>query len=203
MLHNLKAALYLGYQTILYYTQNIFVLKKDSTVSAGIKYARGNVGLRLVNWPKRMQVVGSFVNRCAGSEPVRVIDLGCGHQGIRRYLPNGSIYIPVDQHKRSEDTLVVDLNKTFPDGEYDISLLIGILEYLDQPLISLSAAMKQSRFVIFSYNGFTNEINRIENGWKNNIPFDAFYALIEQQGFVALDMVEIPRNQRVFLLARR
>lgn len=67
--------------------------------------------------------------------PNSILDLGCGDQSIRQYFSEERTrYVPVDIVKRSEDCTVVDLNKTDWDfGHFDVTITIGLLQYLDCP----------------------------------------------------------------------
>ena len=67
--------------------------------------------------------------------PSSILDLGCGDQSIRQYFSEEyTRYVPVDIVKRSEDCAVVDLNKTDWDfGNFDVTITIGLLQYLDCP----------------------------------------------------------------------
>lgn len=41
----------------------------------------------------------------------RVLDLGCGIQKLREYLPAGCSYTPCDVTQRTPDTIVCDFNQ--------------------------------------------------------------------------------------------
>ena len=87
--------------------------------------------------------------------PDSILDLGCGDQSIRQYFSEERTrYVPVDIVKRSEDCVVVDLNNTDWDfGYFDVTITIGLLQYLDDPY------------------DFIRHISAKTNHWLVNLPF--------------------------------
>ncbi len=58
------------------------------------------------NWAWRSSFAAAM---CADSKVV--CDVGCGMQTLRSLLHDGITYLPADLIKRTEDTLVCDLNR--------------------------------------------------------------------------------------------
>lgn len=102
---------------------------------------------RREDWIPRAKLAASFAQ--PGD---RVLDIGCGAQFPKRYLPAGCTYVPSDLAARSEDTIVADLSRNeFPDGRYDLGLLLGVLEFTpNAEFIFERFAMAVDRLV-FSY----------------------------------------------------
>jgi hypothetical protein len=61
----------------------------------------------------------------------RLVDFGCGQQHLRKHLPPGTEYVPVDYASRSPDTIVADFN-VLPYQRIDgqIAFISGFLEYV-------------------------------------------------------------------------
>lgn len=79
-----------------------------------------------VDWIPRAKIASSFVR--PGD---RVIDVGCGKQFPKLFLPQGCFYQPSDIVKRSPDTIIADLSKNeFPEGNYDVGMMLGVLEFV-------------------------------------------------------------------------
>jgi hypothetical protein len=82
----------------------------------------------------------------------RVLDLGCGEQVLRDLLPANCIYVPADLQARTPDTIVVDLNLgQFPDGQYDVTAVLGVLEYMSEPHALLMRIAESSPRLLISY----------------------------------------------------
>ena len=82
----------------------------------------------------------------------RVLDIGCGTRALRDMLPEGCTYVGSDVIARHPDTIVANLNMAeFPLGEFDVALLLGVVEYLENPIFAFRSARRQSSRLIFSY----------------------------------------------------
>jgi hypothetical protein len=72
-------------------------------------------------WDERARIAATLI----GAGPCRVLDLGAGH-GAPRVSGSGCQYTSADIAKRSDDCLVIDLNKhEFPRDDYDVSVPWG------------------------------------------------------------------------------
>ncbi len=102
----------------------------------------------LPSWDNRAAEAAKFI-----PERSRVLDIGCGRMAVRGFLPPGCSYIPADLTRWTEDTIQVDLNAgQFPEGTYDVIVMLGVLEYLnDVPAVLAKARVHASR-LITSYN---------------------------------------------------
>lgn len=109
-------------------------------------------------WRKRIVALSRFIS----NEDKTVMDLGAGHMHLRKLLPRGTIYLPVDYKKNAEDTIVCDFNKyEFPDRKTDVMVAAGILEYMDNPRWFLEQMTVNCNKIILSYKGrekFPNSI---------------------------------------------
>jgi hypothetical protein len=112
--------------------------------------------------------------RVAGIIPpgVSVLDLGCGAMALKQYLAPGCRYHPADLVPRSADSQVVDLNKgEFPVGQFDWITLLGVLEYVFDPLAVLKACRAAGSHLIIDYNSqWLDETDRRRRcGWVNDL----------------------------------
>jgi hypothetical protein len=189
-------------QNLKYISSTVAHLLGLSGAAGRPKYLDINVGARLVNWPERMRIVIDMLLSLSDYRIIKILDLGCGHQAIRHHIPAGSEYYPVDNQKRSPDTIVMDLDHEFPVGQFDVTLAIGVLEYLDDPLKILHQLLKQTRFAIVSYNFTERARVRRNNGWRNFMSLEDFERLVYSAGFSTRQRVEVKSKQYVFLLDR-
>lgn len=101
-----------------------------------------------------------------------VLDLGAGRMALRDLLPPSNSYVPADLVARSDDCLVVNLNQgELPTGHYDVVVVLGVLEYMRDPMWLLrSTARVASRLVLsyFTYDG-GGASDRRANGWLNSL----------------------------------
>lgn len=133
----------------------------------------------------------------------RVMDLGCGEQWLRNYLPEESEYVPVDYKKRSDDTFIADFNKRqFPPIKVEDIFVSGCLEYINDPEWFIdnicSHALKK---VILSYcttNTHPDIIKRKELFWKNHLSKEEVIRHFEQHGF-ELQQSNIHDNNTIFI----
>lgn len=99
------------------------------------------------DWSRRAELAASFI-----SPRSSVLDVGCGQMQLRQYLPPGCTYLPADLNKWSADVHQVDLSKgEFPSGNYDYAVMLGVIEYLDEPGLALVRARAACRDLIVSY----------------------------------------------------
>src|SRR5262245_40133910 len=62
----------------------------------------------------------------------RLMDIGAGSMSLRRYLPPGCTYIPVDFIDRGYGTIIWDLNEIHQPAlpSADVIVFSGVLEYI-------------------------------------------------------------------------
>ncbi|MES0812694.1 hypothetical protein ABLO27_24590 [Roseibium sp. SCPC15] len=103
--------------------------------------------LKTNEWLPRAEMAVSYVK--PGEQ---VLDLGCGYQLPKQFLDTSCNYVPCDVVARTEDTIIADLNKReFPTGNFDTTLILGVLEYIPDINFVFEKLAKQSRKVVFSY----------------------------------------------------
>ncbi len=138
-------------------------------------------------WDERTTIIANMIAR--GSS---VLEFGCGNQRLVDFLPENCTYQPSDIVARSPQTLVCDLNKSFPklEKKYDVIVFSGVLEYI----ADLPQLMEQVRAncgeCIASY-ACTDQLDciatRIRSGWINHISENAFLAIIKKADFTVVE----------------
>jgi SAM-dependent methyltransferase len=84
----------------------------------------------------------------------RVLDIGCGPMTLKDVLPEGCTYTGTDILPHYPGVVVANLNlMQFPEGEFDVATMLGVLDFLENPLWVLRAICSHSRKLIFSYGG--------------------------------------------------
>ncbi len=111
------------------------------------------------------------------------MDLGCGNEILKRYV-RGIRYIGVDYKKRSEDTIVCDLEKdSLPDIAVDMYCLIGVIYYL-KDIKNLIRQMRKAKYILLSYRGMEH-YRRLDNR------FDGVYSGGLENSLYTSDLVNI------------
>lgn len=119
-------------------------------------------------WEDRARLAASMI--APGSS---VLDLGCGRMALRNYLPSGCRYVPADLPKWSAEVIAVDLEADeFPAGDYDVIVILNVLEYISNPLEVIRRSASQGRRLIVSYYHAGREASsarRREARWINDL----------------------------------
>jgi hypothetical protein len=119
-------------------------------------------------WEDRVALLAGMV-RCKG----RLVDFGCGRQLLRKHLPAGTEYIPVDYISRSPDTIVADFNAVpYPNIDGQIAFISGFMEYLrDAPSFIRQIKELSYQEIVMSYctvESVSSLDERSKLGWKNH-----------------------------------
>lgn len=121
------------------------------------------------DWDERTALIANIV-------PVglNVIEFGAARLVLRQHLDPSCKYQPADLVKRSEDTLVFDLNGALPElpCRYDVAVFSGVLEYVHNLERIMAWLPSVAQRVIFSYgvtDFLSDPITRRQNGWVNHL----------------------------------
>lgn len=128
----------------------------------------------------------------------RVLDLGCGaHLSLKQELPQGCFYQGLDQRSWSEDVIAMDLDTgDFPGVEYDVVVMLGLLEYLSDPGNVLANAAAAAPRLIASYchsRKHGDPALRERRGWTNAFGRTGLARLLENSGW----QIETTKTYRV------
>ncbi|MDR2728178.1 MAG: class I SAM-dependent methyltransferase [Chitinispirillales bacterium] len=137
-----------------------------------------------------------------------VMDLGCGNQAAKKYLPSSVEYIPVNYMHQAPNTIIRDFNLgEFYEREADLMLCSGILEYIYEPLPFLRNISKYclssagvGGHIVLSYvlDEYRKENAKI---WVNSMTRDELLVIFDNVGFtIVREKWYIPNHQKVFLL---
>ncbi len=137
-------------------------------------------------WEGRAAVAREYLDGAAS-----VVDIGCGKMTLKRLLPDSVRYQGVDIAPRDETTIVLDLNaQTLPDLDYEAAVVLGVVEYLDDP-DAFFTRLEQFDRLVFSFNtrGIKDVLTKlgvtksIPKGWRCRLSKSEAKALIERHGF--------------------
>jgi hypothetical protein len=146
----------------------------------------------------------------------RVIEFGAGNRVLERYLDESCTYAPSDIVDRGPGTIVCDLNRRpLPElgvGAYDVTVLMGVLEYMrDMPSV-LDWLTDLAPTCVLSYacargrrsfpSRIVGAVGRLKAGWLNSYCDDEIRSLFRERGFVQ-SHEESWQNQRLFVFSRQ
>ena len=148
-------------------------------------------------WPQRAQLAAGIIK--PGS---RVIDLGCGNQLLRRFLPPDVQYTPADLVPRTSDTVLIELNTgLWPKGRWDTAYALGVLEYIyDVREFFRGVAQLAPRLVItyhVSVDGSkeTMDFRVSHSGWLSDFTLGQILDAANSTGWMALKVSAFQRKQ--------
>jgi len=95
-------------------------------------------------WSGRWEFVKDYLE-----DGVSIVDFGCGNKEVLDYV-KPSNYLGVDQLVTAD--LIADLNYPLGlSGHYDVALLLGVLEYVTNPDVTLSyISHYANKFIVLS-----------------------------------------------------
>jgi hypothetical protein len=104
------------------------------------------------SWLDRSELASLFIR-----DGDTVCDLGCGKQGLKKFLPDNTHYIPVDLRPAAPGTILIDLNDDnfeLPEAEFNVITALGLLNWLDDPAKFFDRLVEicPGRLIIFTYD---------------------------------------------------
>ena len=103
-----------------------------------------------------------------GLEIKSIIDLGCGDQHIRKLINEKINYKPVDIHRRSNDCLVCDIDRDFPDGIWDLAITLGVTHHIKNEEQLYRRISKTSKYWITSISNTGDLLSAYNSNNKHN-----------------------------------
>jgi hypothetical protein len=170
----------------------LFATPADPAARAGatglLIEARSSDGARWAN-PQEL-VAGAGERAQAAAQHIRpgsrVLDLGAGAMALKSCLPEGCHYTPADLLARSADCLVIDLNQQqFPAGNYDVVVLLDVLEYIhDAPSLLRRCRQSASRLILTYHPRQEESLDqRRQRGWFNDFDLAELTAILGQSNW--------------------
>lgn len=149
-------------------------------------------------WDERAKIVVSLLG-----DVESVCDIGCGApQTMRRILRPSIRYYPADLEQWSPDTETCDLNAgLYPTRSLkraDACLMIGVLEYLNDPLSVLVAINKHCKRLILSYHPTDLRPDNRHAAWIQNIREDQLLELAALAGWERQDRIKLDNGQMIY-----
>ena len=143
-------------------------------------------------WSERTKIIAGLIPK--GS---RVIEFGAGMRQLQTYLDPSCAYVSSDLISRGQDTLIVDLEKrplpALQDGQFDVAVFAGVLEYLSDVPAVLSWICQHVTACIFSYEcapGAGRMYGRLKQtwvraslGWVNGYTEEDLKSILARAGF--------------------
>ncbi|HZR19383.1 MAG TPA: polysaccharide pyruvyl transferase family protein [Verrucomicrobiae bacterium] len=160
-----------------------------------------NLGDHLLTWPERAQACARVIQSLGLPTGSTVIDLGCGHQTLRALLSRDLHYVPIDRLARTPDVVVMDLNQRCPEGHYQAAVMLGLLEYMDDPGAKLAWASEHADWLLFSYNDCSDPARCAKQHWKSRLTFHELESRLTASKGEIVEKIDLGRSE--FLYAVR
>ncbi len=152
------------------------------------------------NWDERTAILAKLVK-----PESNIIEFGAGNLALKKFLSTTCSYTPSDIHKRSEETLLCDLNDKLEIdlSQYNTAVFSGVLEYvydIDKVFDQIKSSID---FVVLSYAcSDISNANRLKRGWLSD------YSKIELENIISKHNYEIEsitewRNQSIYSLVHK
>lgn len=98
-------------------------------------------------WGERAKLAASLV-----PSAVSVLEIGVGTGVFRDLVKERTTYVGADLQPLESSTVAVDLDHDpLPKGQFDYAVLLGVLEYLNQPEVAAKKVCAAAMNVIISY----------------------------------------------------
>jgi cyclopropane fatty-acyl-phospholipid synthase-like methyltransferase len=134
-----------------------------------------------------------------------VLDIGCGQQHLKLYLPENCDYFGCDLYQRFKNTFIWNINKDvcpISVHYFDYIVCSGIIEYIrDVPKFFKTIYDKANNFIV-SYAINPSNINiRLKNDWINHYQECELLKLFSENNYQIQDWCKW-KNQEIFYLTK-
>jgi hypothetical protein len=152
------------------------------------------------DWDQRTSILGNYI--APGS---KVIEFGSGNMSLKKMLPKNCTYTPSDIVKRTEETIVCDLNEpiSFDLSFYNTAVFSGVFEYVYDIDTVFKQLEKHIPHIILSYACSDICIhNRLINGWLSEFTEKQLLDIFAKYSYDVIDKQEW-RQQTIFNLNKK
>lgn len=108
-------------------------------------------------WIERSAVAAKLLSEHIvghNSEVLRIADIGCGDCKLRLALAEAGVrceYDGYDLHPASAQVTRFDVRTDEMRRTYDLIAMLGVIEYLEEPVVVLRRLSKNTRYILFSH----------------------------------------------------
>lgn len=139
------------------------------------------------SWNERTKLLAGLIPEDTNT----ILEFGCGVGYLRACIPDTIEYTGSDMVKRDDDTVVMDLNvtpyKDYHDAHYDVVLMSGVIEYINQKKVPVFVDYINEicDTVIVSYSDLAHDKRQSKiEGWRNWYRQDQMQKIFTDRGFV-------------------
>ena len=128
-----------------------------------------------------------------------IMDLGAGHQTLKRKIPSNIEYIPCDIYKHVDSTIIVDFNKgEFYNKKVDVVFCSGIFEYIYDLKQFIKNISKNTDILIGSYHFIEDAKNRSDI-WVNALSIEDFFQIWHELGYTCKFLERFKYFDNIFM----
>jgi polysaccharide pyruvyl transferase WcaK-like protein len=162
-----------------------------------------NMGDTLLQWPDRAKSASQLIKKLPLKNGSSLADIGCGQQTLRSLIPSEIKYYPIDKLQRSQDTIVLDLNEETPNQQFTITVMLGVLEYLNSPETMLKYCVNNSEYLIFSFNDCSDPQRSEPQHWKSRWSLQDINREVVNIGGQIKQVIDLGSKELLFLVTGR
>lgn len=162
-------------------------------------------------WHQRAELCAELVGSLefSSKKELALADIGCGDQKLREALRQRGLnchYEGFDLMPQSSDVTRFDLQSDVLPRTYDVVVLLGVIEYLEQVEKVLAALVLKAPWLVLSHvirqgDYYTTE-RRVELGWRNHFTETEIGRVLENNG-LAVVRRELTSDNRTLLIVCR
>jgi len=173
-------------------------------------YNCGRQGAR--SWWERTDVAAGLLERLpeAKTPGLRVFDIGCGDEKFAVELERRGLSVAYqghDLHPQSPRVRPLDLARQTIDGEADVAVVLGVLEYLDDPVAALGRLAAAAPILIISHAasdlGRSADFDPASLNWRLYVDRPTFEGHLAAAGWRVTDRRVTPDGKTAVWACRR
>jgi SAM-dependent methyltransferase len=172
----------------------------------------GRQGAR--SWHERTVIaVDLLANTLAagrGATPLRLLDIGCGDEKVAEELRRRQVavdYIGYDLHPQSAFVRPLDLNQDEIRDRGDVAIVLGVIEYIRDPLLALSRLNAAAPALVVSHAardlGRPVSFDPSSLNWCFCVDQATFETLLTSAGYAVKDKRVTPDGKTAVWLCQR
>jgi hypothetical protein len=152
-------------------------------------------------WKNRIKQMAAFIPQNA-----TVLDLGCGKEWLKEFLPYNCCYWGCDYVSRNYETIICDFNKyQFPNLQVDICFVSGCLEYVEDYSWFIQKITEVSNYCIISYcsiDYFPNLKERTQRHWVNHLRNEELIDIFLKFNF-SIEAITLTQTNNLILVFKK
>lgn len=164
------------------------------------------------SWWERTDVAASLLVNVIAAAPARprLFDIGCGDEKFGAELAGRGLavdYVGFDLHPQTPQVRALDLARETIDDHADIAVVLGVFEYLDDPVGVMRKIAAVAPVLVVSHSasdlGRPADFDPASLNWRLYVDRPTFEAHLKDAGWTVAERRITPDNKTAVWLCRR